>query len=115
MRAGIDRAERHLELDPNDIRALTLGGGALAKLGERARALAWIRRAEAHAADGSDVSLTYNAACTYALLGEADAALDLLEQGAARGFGKRDWVEHDPDLDNLRGDPRFQALLAKLP
>jgi adenylate cyclase len=79
------------------------------------QALEWIRRAVAHAADSSDVSLTYNAACTYAVLGEAGPALDLLEQGAARGFGKRDWFEHDSDLDNLRGDPRFQALLEKLP
>lgn len=32
----------------------------------------------------------------------------------ARGWGKLDWIEHDPDYETLRGDPRFQALLAKL-
>ncbi len=35
--------------------------------------------------------------------------------GIALGLGKRDWVEHDPDLDSLRDDPRFQVLLARLP
>jgi hypothetical protein len=32
----------------------------------------------------------------------------------ARGIGKRDWVERDPDYDSLRDDPRFQAMLARL-
>ena len=29
-------------------------------------------------------------------------------------MGKRDWVEHDPDYDALRDDPRFIQLLARL-
>lgn len=32
----------------------------------------------------------------------------------ARGWGKRDWVEHDPDYDSLRDDPRFRQLVTKL-
>ena len=31
-----------------------------------------------------------------------------------RGWGKRDWIEHDPDYDILRDDPRFKRLLARL-
>jgi hypothetical protein len=38
-REGIRCAERVLELDPNHIRALTLGAGSPAKLDDRARAL----------------------------------------------------------------------------
>ena len=36
------------------------------------------------------------------------------ERVFARGWGKRDWIEHDPDYDSLRDDPRFQAMLEKL-
>jgi hypothetical protein len=33
--------------------------------------------------------------------------------GTGRGF--RAWIEHDPDLDPLRGLPRFEEILARLP
>jgi hypothetical protein len=38
----------------------------------------------------------------------------LLEKMFARGWGKRDWIEHDSHYDSLRDDPRFQAMLQKL-
>lgn len=41
-------------------------------------------------------------------------ALDLIERAFARGWGKRDWLERDPDYDSLRDDPRFQRLLATI-
>jgi hypothetical protein len=50
----------------------------------------------------------------YAKLNRKEEALACLEQTFARGFGKRDWIEHDPDYDSLRDDPRFQAMLEKL-
>lgn len=40
--------------------------------------------------------------------------LGWLEKAVAFGFGYKSWLEHDSDLDALRGNPRFQALLAKL-
>ena len=30
------------------------------------------------------------------------------------GFGYRAWLENDSDLDSLRDDPRFTALLERL-
>jgi len=60
----------------------------------------------------------YNLACTYALLGDADTALDFLrrdldEKGASSGARERqeEWARADPDLESLRGDPRFAALV----
>ncbi len=111
-REALRRIERQLELDPNDARALILGSGALLEQ-DRARALEWVARAVAAAPD--EPSVTNNAACTYARMGMKEAALALLTESFGRGFGKRDWIEHDPDYDSLRDDPRFQALLAKLP
>jgi adenylate cyclase len=55
-----------------------------------------------------------SAACLHAQAGQKERALEFLERVFARGWGKRDWIEHDPDYDILRDDPRFKALLARL-
>ncbi len=53
----------------------------------------------------------YNVACVYSLLGEIDAGLDALQRSITSGWAQRQWMEHDPDLANLRAHPRFQELL----
>jgi adenylate cyclase len=111
-REGIRRAEHMLVLNPLDGRALSLGAGPLFLDGQRERALAWSQRAlELYP---NDVCVLVNGACLRAKIGDKDGALTLLERVFARGMGKRDWVEHDPDYDCLRDDPRFQRLLAAL-
>ena len=112
MRRGLEVAEKHLELNPDDARALYLGGGALVQLGERERGLEWTDRARA--IDPEDSGVLYNVACSYALLGRSDDAIACLEQAIRNGFGHREWLDNDSDLDSLRGDPRFQALRSKL-
>jgi TolB-like protein/Flp pilus assembly protein TadD len=111
-REGIRRAEHMLELNPLDGRALSLGSGALFEDGQTARAIEWSQRSLELYPD--DMSALINAACLHAKLRQKEEAIDLLERVFARGWGKRDWVEHDPDYDILRGDPRFQRLLARL-
>jgi non-specific serine/threonine protein kinase len=111
-REGIARAERILALNPADERALSLGSSALFDLGEAARAVEWSRRALELYPDS--MSALVNGACLCVRAGLKDEALDLLERVFAKGWGKRDWIEHDPDYDSLRGDPRFQQLLDKL-
>ena len=108
---GLRRVERQLELDPNDSRALILGAGSMI-MQDRPRALAWAARAIAVAPD--EPSVTVNAACMYARVGMKEEALALLETTLGRGYGKRDWLENDPDYDLIRDDPRFQAMMAKL-
>jgi non-specific serine/threonine protein kinase len=112
-REGIRRAERQLELEPGNCRALILGAGVLINEGQRERALDWAARALQGAPDEPNVIV--NAACMYALAGMKEEALDCLGRTIGRGIGKRDWIENDPDYDCLRDDPRFQEMLAKLP
>jgi adenylate cyclase len=109
---GIRRAEHVLALNPLDGRALSLGSSALFHDGKTSRALEWSRRSLELYPD--DMSTLVNAACLHAKLGKKEEALELLERVFARGWGKRDWVEHDPDYDILRDDPRFLRLLARL-
>ena len=80
--------------------------------GRREQGFAWAERALALAPD--DPGTILNAGCMYARAGMKDEALACLEKGIGRGFGKRDWIQNDPDYDSLRDEPRFQALLAKL-
>jgi hypothetical protein len=61
-----------------------------------------------------DMSALLNTVCLRAKLGMKEEALDILERVFNRGWGKRDWVDRDPDYDFLGDDPRFKRLLAKL-
>jgi TolB-like protein/Flp pilus assembly protein TadD len=112
LRKGLHVAERHLEMNPDDTRALLLGGQALMQLGQEDRALDWAGRALA--IDRDDPGVLYNAACVYALGGNADRALECLELAVDNGFGHREWLENDTDLDSLRESPRFDTLLNKI-
>jgi adenylate cyclase len=109
---GIERAKRTLQLNPLDARALSLGSGALYDNGQLERAMKWSQRSLEVNPD--DMGTLVNAACLHAKLKNKDKAIELLERVFARGWGKRDWVEHDPDYDSLRDDPRFQKMLEKL-
>ena len=61
----------------------------------------------------------YNLACTHALLGDVERALDLLEIELRLGHAtddsrdkQRAWAAEDPDLAALRDSPRFRRLVA---
>jgi serine/threonine protein kinase/tetratricopeptide (TPR) repeat protein len=106
---GLAAAEKHLEIHPDDSRALYFGANALAQLGEKDRAIRWAERALD--LEGEERMVLYNVACVYTLLEEYDRAIDCLERSITKGFGQLEWMEHDPDLAALRDHPRFRALL----
>ena len=108
-RRGLAAAEKHLELHPGDSRALYLGANALSQLDEREKSMEWAERAMV--LEGEEPQVLYNVACVYALLGEAEKAVDCLEKSITHGWGQREWMEHDPDLAPVRGHPRFRALV----
>jgi TolB-like protein/tRNA A-37 threonylcarbamoyl transferase component Bud32 len=107
-RRALQVAADHLELNPDDPRAATMRAVSLCRLGNREEGLRWAERARA--IDPGDAGVLYNVACLYALEGQPDSALDLLEEAVRAGFGAREWIAHDPDLESLRGLPRFEAL-----
>ena len=109
---GVKRAERVLALNPVDVRALSLGSLALFVDGQTDRAINWSRKSLELYPD--DMSTLVCATCLRAQNGEKEEAIATFERLVTLGWGKRDWVEHDPDYDSLRDDPRFQRLLARL-
>jgi len=104
--------EKHLELNPDDARALYLGAVDLCQASQREKSLEWAGRALA--IDPEDSVVLYNVACVYALTGETDRALDCLERAVRNGSGHREWMENDSDLESLRQHPRFKALLSNI-
>jgi tetratricopeptide (TPR) repeat protein len=101
--------EKHLELNPDDARAVTMGAVSLCRLGQHAKGLEWAERALA--IDADDAGVRYNVACLYALEGEKERAITALESAVHSGFANIEWIRNDPDLDSVREDPRFQVLL----
>jgi serine/threonine protein kinase/Tfp pilus assembly protein PilF len=110
--AGLRRAlklmEDRLELNPDDARAANLAAAFLARLGDLSKAVEYADRSLA--IDPDDPMLLYNVACTYVALGRHDDAMNCLERAVDKGFGHKEWIDHDPDLDPLRQSMRFQAI-----
>jgi adenylate cyclase len=106
------RAERAVAQDPDNGHAMACAVNALAVLGEAERAKDWMARALL--VDPDNKLMRYNFACALvAHLGDASAALDMLAPLMDRdpAFCLED-AKVDPDLDGLRGHPRFAAMLA---
>ena len=112
-RRGLAAAERALAINAGESRALSLGAGELQALGETARSEEWARRAVQ--SDPTNPLMFYNIGCLHALGGNRGLALDHLERAMELGMRNRDWLMTDPDLDLIRDDPRFAALLKEAP
>ncbi|MFH1111332.1 MAG: protein kinase [Planctomycetota bacterium] len=111
-RHALDRITKHLELYPQDGRALYMGAIVSVHLGEKQRGLEWAERALT--ADPNEPLVRYNVACTYALLGQVEKALDCLERAVDLGGSWLAWGENDPDLNSLRNHSRFKAILDRM-
>ncbi|WP_087004903.1 adenylate/guanylate cyclase domain-containing protein [Rhizobium sullae] len=108
-RLGLERAERELQLHPENSSPAQLGALVLAYLGERDRAREWAARTLA--IDPDDFNAMYNIACAYLHMGEHETALDLLERVIPIASVHRFWWTSDPDLDPIRNHPRYKRLV----
>jgi non-specific serine/threonine protein kinase len=109
-RRALQLTEKHIEIHPDDPRALYLGAGILVRMGDHKRGFDWARRALE--IDPDETSILYNVACVYSLLGRTEEAIACLEKVMEHGTFYKNWATKDSDLDSVRSDPRFQALLS---
>ena len=109
-RMALERIEKVVTQDPNNGSALANGACAWAVLGDGERTREWVDRALL--IDPDNLQMRYNLACALSNdLKDTEGAIDLLgpvfaEIGPAMLIASRT----DPDLDNIRDDPRFVAM-----
>ncbi|HRP12060.1 MAG TPA: hypothetical protein PLK37_13595, partial [Terricaulis sp.] len=107
------RVEKVLAKDRSNGSAMGHGADALAVLGQTERSKDWMARALL--IDPDNLNMRYNFACCLALnMKDKDAAIEMLRPVLARSApGQVRHTKVDPDLDSLRDDPRFQAMMAE--
>jgi adenylate cyclase len=108
----LERAQKTLSQDPSNGAAMGFCCNALALLGQAESAKGWMSRALL--IDPDNTNMRYNFACTLAVfLKDVDGAIELLRPLFERiSIGLLNHAKADHDLDILRADPRFQAMVA---
>ena len=107
------RAEKAVALESDNGSAMGAVFSCLLVLGEGDRAKEWARRATL--IDPDNTTMRYNMACDLVVTsGDLDGALELLGP-VFRKTGREhlEWLKSDPDLDLIRQDPRFVAMLGE--
>ena len=109
----LERSEKALARDGSNGTVLASMFSALLTLGETERAREWARRAMLM--DPDNLGMRYNLACDLAVtLRDFDLALEMLRPVCQRsGREQIAWLMADPDMDELRKDPRCVALVAE--
>ncbi|MDQ6769933.1 MAG: protein kinase [Gemmatimonadota bacterium] len=108
-RRAVKLIEQRLDLNPDDARAYNLGATTLMKLGNIPRALEFATMSLSIEPD--DPLILYNVACMYALMDKREDALAHLERAVHNGFGHKQAMANDPDLESIRRTPWFQAIV----
>ena len=109
----VAQAEQLLSHDPSNGSVMSFGAGCYAALGQVDHLRDWMERALL--VDPDNLSMHYNFACALAaFVGDKIGALRHLERSlATAGAFHLNMVEADPDLNSLRDEPRFQAIVAR--
>jgi adenylate cyclase len=109
----LERTEKAIARDPTNASAMAAGAGAIVRLGDEERAREWIRRALL--LDPDNLNMRYNVGCAFvAEFDDKEDAIEVLGPFFDH-INSTIWMRHvdaDPDLDPIRGDPRFKEMLA---
>jgi adenylate cyclase len=103
------RAEHALNRNPENSGPAHRGALAWVHLGEIERAREWSARALA--IDPDDIVAQYNVACVFAIIGDTDDAIGLLQSILPNSSSYQiKWFRNDSDLDRTHTDFRVQQL-----
>lgn len=97
---------------PKNLDALAELGQIYSRLGEWRKGLEVDRQLVRLVPENPTVH--YNLACSLAVLGQTDPALEALERAVERGYADAEFMQGDADLESLRREPRFLELLGRL-
>ena len=112
LHEALARVERQLALNPDDSRAIYLGAGALIRLGEKQKAMEWVKRLAA--SERNEPYLLYGIACLYALTDRVEESIYYLKKAVEAGYAHRHYLEKDSDFDPIRKHPDYQAIIKNL-
>jgi Flp pilus assembly protein TadD len=104
--------EAAIERRPENLAALAELGHVYTRQGRVEKGLAVDRELVRLSPDNPTAH--YNLACSLALTGSTDPAIESLRRAIELGYDDPEFLTQDKDLDALRDDPRFQALVQSL-
>lgn len=117
MRAGLEKSEEEkisiydeiLDINPNDIEAMTYKADALLEIGEIRWALNLLNTAIEH---DEEYSLAYwQRACTYALLDKQDEAIKDIEKSLELSGATTEELENEKHFKKLHNNKQFKSLI----
>jgi len=104
--------ESVLRRDRSYVDVIELLGGLYTKQGRVAEGLKMDRRLVR--LQPRNATAHYNLACSLALSKRRADALRSLHRAIELGYTDLEWMQQDPDLEGLKGDPEFERLLLQL-
>mgnify|MGYP003562666704 CR=1 FL=1 len=100
---------KYLLHHPDDSRAHQFYAFTLFRLGRMEEAKIEMQKGVAQ--NPKDPIIVYNAACFYTLTNDKEMAIESLRTAIDNGFENYDYMRHDPDLNSLKNEPDFIALM----
>ena len=112
LHEALHKVEQQLALNPDDSRAIYLGAGVLIRMGDKKRAMEWVRRLAATERD--EPYLLYGIACLYALTEKVEESIYYLKKAVEAGYAHRQYLEKDSDFDPIREHPAYRNIISDL-